>query len=109
MKKLLYIIWGIWCAGTCFISPFWLTMTLFDLTGLIYQYDGFVDEGTAGIIGVIELLLWLIFTLLPDIAFIRKVHRINRKYLIPAIGGMALMCLLGMAVCGFNITTPEFM
>ncbi len=72
MKSAGTIILGIWCAVTFFVSPVWLTMTFLDITGLIYQYDGFVDEGTAGIMGVIELVLWIVIVLLPDIWFVKR-------------------------------------
>ncbi len=58
MKAAENIMLGIWCAAATFVTPVWLTVGFLDITGLIYQYDGMVDEGTAGIMGVIELTLW---------------------------------------------------
>ena len=51
MKSVTYIILEIWSAITGFLSPVWLTLTALNLTGLIYQYDYSMDEGTALILG----------------------------------------------------------
>ena len=72
MKKLLSFTLGIWCVITCFCSPVWLTLAVVNLTGLIYKYDYSMDEGTAGIIGIILLILWIVFVLLPNVVFIKK-------------------------------------
>ena len=77
MKKLLNIILGTWCAVTCFISPIWLSLVFLNVTGLIYKYDYSMDEGTAGIIGFILLMLWVALMLLPTVVFIKK----HTKYL----------------------------
>ncbi len=57
MKRLVNIIWGAWCAITTFISPIWVTMIYLNITGLIYQYDYSMDEGTAILIGLFLLIL----------------------------------------------------
>lgn len=61
MKKVIYLMLGIWNAIACFISPIWLTMVFLNLTGLIYQYDGSMDEGTAFILGFVMLVLWGVY------------------------------------------------
>jgi len=41
-----------------------------NITGAIYKYDYSMDEGTAFILGLILLVLWLLFALLPDVHFL---------------------------------------
>ncbi len=103
MKSAGTIILGIWCAVTFFVSPVWLTMTFLDITGLIYQYDGFVDEGTAGIMGVIELVLWIVIVLLPDIWFVKRMKPQGWRRVLYALGGMAALALLCVALCGWDM------
>lgn len=103
MKKILYIIWGIWCAIMCFISPVWLTMVFLNLTGLIYQYDYSMDEGTAFITGIIFLTFWLVFALLPNVAFIQKMYTVKRKSMGAVIVIGLLLCVLCIAMCGWDV------
>ena len=79
MKKLIYFILGIWSAVAVFLSPVWLTLTALNLTGMIYQYDDSMDEGTAGILGFMMLTVWLLVALLPCSLFLRKMRIIGRK------------------------------
>ncbi len=103
MKKILYIICGLWCAIMCFISPVWLTMTFLNLTGLIYQYDYSMDEGTAFIIGIIFFTFWLVFALLPNIIFIRKMYAMNRKSIGVLIVIGLLLCVMCIAMCRWDV------
>ena len=103
MKRFINSVLGVWCAITCFVSPIWLTMIFLNLTGLIYQYDYSMDEGTAFIIGVILLILWLVFALFPNIVFIRNMYINNRKKLWLWLVIMVLICILCVAMCGWNI------
>lgn len=105
MKRLLNIVLGAWCAITCFFSPVWLTLAVVNLTGLIYKYDYSMDEGTAGIIGIILLVLWVVTALLPTIIFIKR----NRKYLVIIINVMVLLCLLCIGMCDWNIVNFLFL
>ena len=79
MKNVTYIILGIWSAITGFLSPVWLTLTALNLTGMIYQYDDSMDEGTAGILGFMMLTVWLLVVLFPCSLFLRKMRIIGRK------------------------------
>ena len=79
MKKLIYFILGIWSAVAVFLSPVWLTLTVLNFTGMIYQYDDSMDEGTAGILGFMMLTVWLLVVLFPCSLFLRKMRIIGRK------------------------------
>ena len=105
MKKLLNIILGTWCAVTCFISPIWLSLVFLNVTGLIYKYDYSMDEGTAGIIGFILLMLWVALMLLPTVVFIKK----HTKYLSIIIVIVVLLCLLCIGMCNWNVVAFLFL
>lgn len=96
---------GIWCAVTSFVSPVWLTMTFLDITGLIYHYDGFVDEGTAGIMGVIELVLWMVLVLFPAIWFVKRMKSHGWRHVCYAFAGMAVLAMLCIALCGWDMVS----
>lgn len=103
MKAAENIMLGIWCAAATFVTPVWLTVGFLDITGLIYQYDGMVDEGTAGIMGVIELTLWGLFVLLPDIWFLKRMKSQGWRKVCYALGGMAVLILLCLSLCKWNM------
>ncbi len=94
MKKVLMIIW---CGVTSFVTPIWLMLTVWNLSGLIYKYDYSMDEGTAGIIGGVLLLSWICIVLLPNIIFAKK---IKDKRLLIIIGcclaAGSLLCTSGV-------------
>ena len=98
MKKLIYLILGIWSAVAGFLSPVWLTLTVLNLTGLIYQYDYSMDEGTAVILGFMMLCVWLLLALLPCILFLRKMRMLGRKAFIVSIIVLLVLILLGIAM-----------
>ena len=98
MKKLIYLILGIWSAVASFLSPIWLTLTVLNLTGLIYQYDYSMDEGTAVILGFMMLSVWLLVALLPCILFLRKMCMLGRKAFIVSIIVLLVLILLGIAM-----------
>ena len=98
MKKLIYLILGIWSAVAGFLSPVWLTLTVLNLTGLIYQYDYSMDEGTAVILGFMMLCVWLLLALLPCILFLRKMRMLGRKAFIVSIIVLMVLILLGIAM-----------
>lgn len=100
---LLQIVFGLWCAITSFISPVWLTIIFLNLTGEIYKYDYSMDSGTAGIIGVILLVAWVLLALLPDIYFIKKLYLIGRKYVVVAIIFIISLMVLCAAMCNWDI------
>lgn len=103
MKKISGIILGIWCAFTSFITPIWLTMAFLNVTGLIYKYDYSMDDGTAGIIGFVILILWLLAVLLPDILLLRYVKTIHVKGVRVTIGIMIGLMVICIAVCNWDI------
>ena len=86
MKSTGTIMLGIWCAVTSFLS-------------------GFMDEGTAGIIGVAELVLWIVIGLLPDIWFIKRMKTQGWHHVCYALGGMAAWALLCVALCGWDMVS----
>ena len=98
MKKLIYFILGIWSAVAGFLSPVWLTLTVLNLTGLIYQYDYSMDEGTAVILGFMMLCVWLLLALLPCILFLRKMRMLGRKAFIVSIIVLLVLIFLGIAM-----------
>ena len=98
MKKLSYLILGIWSAVAGFLSPVWLTLTVLNLTGLIYQYDYSMDEGTAVILGFMMLCVWLLLALLPCILFLRKMRMLGRKAFIVSIIVLLVLIFLGIAM-----------
>ena len=103
MKKLVNIVWGIWCAFTTFISPVWVTMIYLNITGLIYMYDYSMDEGTAIPIGLFLLVLWLLIVALPIIGFIRYVYRINKRNLLIFVPSMMVLAMVCVVACGWDI------
>jgi len=98
MKKLIYFILGVWSAIAGFLSPVWLTLTALNLSGRIYQYDYSMDEGTAGILGILMLSVWLLVALLPCICFLRKMRLLGRKAFIVSIIALVLLVLLGIVM-----------
>ena len=107
MKKMIYLILGIWSAVASFLSPIWLTLTVLNLTGLIYQYDYSMDEGTAVILGFMMLSVWLLVALLPCILFLRKMRLLGRKPFIVSILALAVLVLLGVVT--EILRFPEFL
>lgn len=110
VKKLLMALWTIYTAFTSFISPVWLTMIYLELSGKIYQLDYKYDEGTAVIIGMLSLFLWLILVLTPDVLYLLKMKTHGIKYLWIGLGIMAGAAIICCGLCGWNIvrflTTP---
>ena len=104
------VCYGIYGAFTSFISPVWLTLVFLYLSGLIYQHDFSMDEGTAGILGIFGLVLWILIVLLPDIVLLKQTKSINPRYAILIAGIMIFFIILCFALCGWNIvrflTTP---
>ena len=54
-------------------------MIFLNITGMIYKYDYSMDEGTAVIIGIFLLALWLFVVLLPIVGFLRYAYSLNKK------------------------------
>lgn len=104
MKKIAYIVLGIWSAIACFLSPVWLNMVFLNLSGLIYQYDYTMDEGTAVVLGLIMMFIWLLLVLLPMIIFLKRMYMLGSKALAGSILGMIIMVTLCMAMCGWDVT-----
>ncbi len=105
MKKVGNIILGIWCAITCFVSPIWLAMIYLNVTGLIYQYDYSMDEGTALILGIILLVIWILVALLPNICFVKKIYISNPKYVVPVAVVMVILIVVCLAMCNWNVVS----
>lgn len=103
MKKIINIILGIWYAFTSFISPVWLTMVGLNITGTIYKYDYSMDEGTALILGLILLVLWLLFVLLPDVYFWKRITHENDNNRLILLGIAVVAVILSFTLCGWDI------
>lgn len=103
IKKILMTLWTIYSAFTSFISPIWLTMIFLDISGKIYQLDYKYDQGTAGIIGMLFLFVWLIFVLTPAVLYLLKMKSYGRKFLWAGLGIMAGTAIICCGLCGWNI------
>lgn len=103
MKKIGQAALGVWCALTSFASPFWLVLAFLCLTGKIYQYDATMDEGTAGILGAVCFVVWVLAVLWPDIVLLKNLWKKHPKYLFAAIGVMALLAVSAAGLCRFDI------
>ena len=102
-KRGICILPGIWCAITSFISPVWLTIVFMNISGLIYRYDYSIDEGIAGILGMMELIVWLFLVLLPDVFFLKYLKSVNSRCSLIFLGIMILLAVLCMALCKWNM------
>ncbi|MCH5345016.1 MAG: hypothetical protein J1E64_13355 [Acetatifactor sp.] len=110
MKKIAMIICTIWCALTSFISPVWLTLTFLYISGKVYETDGMLDEGMAGIGGTVFLFIWIIIALVPDIFYLCKMRTYGIKFMWLGLGIMAIAALICCGMCGWDmvhfLTTP---
>ena len=91
MKKLDNIFLTIVYLGIWIISPIWITMIIMNLSGCIYQYDYSMDEGTAGIIGSMLLVLWIFLALIPGVYFLKYLRKKFVRILL--LGILVLGCL----------------
>ena len=103
MRKITNIIWGIWCAFTTLLSPVWLSMIFLNITRMIYKYDYSKDEGTAVIIGIFLLVLWLFVVLLPIVGFLKYAYSLNKKNLWIYIGIIIILVFFCFWICDWNI------
>lgn len=103
MRKIVDIIQATWCAFTCFVSPVWLALIWLNITGSIYQYDYSMDEGTAIIIGIILVGIWIVASLVPNIFFWKKKYTENKKKAGWMLAVTLLLCVLGMTMCGWDV------
>ena len=79
MRKVIDFILGIWCGIVNIITPVWLIMAILNITGKIYEYDYSMDEGTAIIIGLFLIVLWILFALVPNIYLGKRLKLIDIK------------------------------
>lgn len=103
MRKITNIFWGMWCVFTTLISPVWLSMIFLNITGMIHKYDYSMDEGTAVIIGIFLLALWLFVVLLPIVGFLKYAYSLNKKNLWIYIGIMIILVFFCFWICDWNI------
>lgn len=92
-----------WCAYTSFVSPILLSCMFLCISGKIYQIDGTFDEGTAGIIGIMLLVGWIIAALVPDILYIMKMKTYGRQFMWIALGIAVIPALIFCCICGWDI------
>lgn len=103
LKMFGYIILGIWCIFTSFVSPIWLTLIFLYVTGLIYKYDFSLEEGMAQIMGIMGLTVWLLLVLIPCIFFLKCIKAVNCRAAVIASGVMILAAILCIAMCGWDV------
>lgn len=104
-KKIGQAVLCVWCMLTAFVSPVWLTLTWLYLSGRIYQYDASMDEGIAGILGVVFIVIWAAVALFPDFWFLNRIRK-SRKILFACILGlMILFAVAATAMCNWNIVS----
>ena len=103
MKKIFNVLIGIWCCLVCYVSPLWLSMIFFNITGIIYKYDYSMDEGTAIALGIILLILWIVLGLIPNVYLGKKIYFVNRKYFIIYITCVIFLCISCFVMYDWNI------
>lgn len=101
--KIIHVLLGLWCGLVNFVNPIWLVMIFLNITGMIYRYDYSMDDGTAIIIGIVLLILWILFGLIPNVYLGKKLYSINRKYFIIYIICVVLLCVLCLSMCNWDI------
>ena len=110
IKTIGRIILFIWCTVTAFLSPIWLTFVFMFITGLAYQYDSMLDEGTAGFLGIFILVIWILAALIPFCCFFKYAKAKGRREAILFCGIMLFLMILCMALCRWDmvryLTTP---
>lgn len=103
MKKVFTVLLIVWSGFTSFVSPIWLTLIYLNLTGLIYKYDYSMDEGTAGIFGIVLAVLWIVFAMIPNVATMKMMYNKDRRLAVVYLIAVAILCLCCFAMCGWNI------
>ena len=79
MKKLFLFILGVWAVFGTLITPMALFYLFLCLTGLVYRYDGMMDEGTAFFEGAVTLIFLLVFVLFPSLAFFKRIRQSQKR------------------------------
>ena len=90
MKKLFLFILGVWTFLGTLITPMALFFLFLCLTGLVYQYDGTMDEGTAFFVGALLLFFWLAFVLFPSLAFFKRIRQRQK--------GLRMICFCALSL-----------
>ena len=90
MKKLFLFILGVWTFLGTLITPMALFFLFLCLTGLVYQYDGTMDEGTAFFVGALLVFFWLAFVLFPSLAFFKRIRQSKK--------GLRMICFCALSV-----------
>lgn len=102
MKKAVNILWGIWCSLACIFSPAWMATIYLNMTGVIYEYDYSMDEGTVIIIGLGLLILWIGLVAFPIVELLLRLFRYDKKYACIGIILMTAFCMVGVMACEGN-------
>ena len=79
MKKVLLFLLGVLAIFCSLITPLTLFFLFLCLTGLVYRYDGMMDEGTALFVGATLLFFWLVFALFPSLAFSKRIRQSQKR------------------------------
>jgi len=90
MKKVLLFLLGGWTFFCSLITPMTLFFLFLCLTGLVYRYDGTMDEGTAMFVGALLLFFWLVFVLFPSLAFFKRIRQSQK--------GLRTICFCALSV-----------
>lgn len=104
-KRIAMITWSLWCAAATFLTPIIATFTYLCITGKVYEYDSTFDQGTAGLIGTLILILWLTTCCIPTLLYLKKLTRYGRKTRYTALAIIVLLLFICYAICDWNIIT----
>lgn len=102
MKNVLTFLLGLWVLLGTIITPAVLLMLFLCMTGLIYKYDGTMDEGTAFYVGLLFLIFFIPFILFPSVVFFKRVKQLEKKskkilacvFAVAFVLGIALLFIL---------------
>ena len=95
MKKVLLFLLGGWTFFCSLITPLTLFFLFLCLTGLVYRYDGTMDEGTALFVGALLLFFLLVFALFPSLAFFKRIRQSPKKLKMICFSAMSAAFIAG--------------
>jgi hypothetical protein len=102
MKKVLLFLLGVLAIFCSLITPLTLFFLFLCLTGLVYRYDGMMDEGTALFVGATLLFFWLVFALFPSLAFSKRIRQSQKRLKTLCFCAMATAFAVGTIVVVYD-------
>lgn len=78
-------------------------MIFLNISGSIYKFDYSMDEGTAIIIGIVLLVLWILLGLIPNVYLAKEIYYAGRKYFIIYVACVILLSSSCLAMYDWNI------